>query len=170
MAFDAVALQQRLTILTGLPPETPLRQLTAGVTRTLTDQRGRIDRLEQDVQVAELRKIYKAYQQTQSIQELIAAIEAMRSAYGVERRPQGGKTEAQLPKLNRDDLRLICRCAFGRVTLRLDVSFCFADGALCCSSRPKSCETVEKPAESGAVWGVEGSSREFAFACLAPCQ
>ncbi len=45
-SFDAAALQQRLTILTGLPPETPLRQLAAGVTRTLTDQKSRIDRLE----------------------------------------------------------------------------------------------------------------------------
>jgi wobble nucleotide-excising tRNase len=45
-AFDTVALQQRLTILTGVPPETSLRQLAAGVARTLTDQRSRIDRLE----------------------------------------------------------------------------------------------------------------------------
>lgn len=45
-AFDTVPLQQRLAILTGLPPETPLRQLAAGVARTLTDQRSRIDRLE----------------------------------------------------------------------------------------------------------------------------
>jgi hypothetical protein len=44
-AFDAAALQKRLAILTGLPPETPLRQLAAGVTRTLTDQRSRIDLL-----------------------------------------------------------------------------------------------------------------------------
>ncbi len=45
-AFDVTALQQRLTILTGLPPGTSLRQLAAGVTRTLTDQKSRIDRLE----------------------------------------------------------------------------------------------------------------------------
>jgi chromosome segregation protein len=45
-AFDAAALQKRLANLTGLPPETPLRQLAAGVTRTLADQKSRIDRLE----------------------------------------------------------------------------------------------------------------------------
>jgi chromosome segregation protein len=44
--FDAAALQKRLIILTGLAPETPLRQLAAGVARTLTDQKSRIDRLE----------------------------------------------------------------------------------------------------------------------------
>ena len=62
----------------------------------------------QNVQVAELRKIYKAYQQTQSIQELIAAIEAMRSTYGVDRRPQAEQAEKSLRKLNREDLRLVC--------------------------------------------------------------
>ena len=62
----------------------------------------------QNVQVSELRKIYKAYQQTQSIAELIAAIEAMRSAYGVGMKPQGEKAATLLPKLKREDLRLIC--------------------------------------------------------------
>jgi hypothetical protein len=45
-ALDAAALQQRLITLTGLPPETPLRQLAAGVSRMLTDQKSRIGRLE----------------------------------------------------------------------------------------------------------------------------
>jgi hypothetical protein len=62
----------------------------------------------QNVQVAELRKIYRAHQQTQSIQELIAAIEAMRSAYGVDRRPQAEQTGKSFRKLNREDLSLIC--------------------------------------------------------------
>ena len=62
----------------------------------------------QNVQVSELRRIYKAYQQTQSIAELIAAIEAMRSAYGVDIKPPAENPEKPPPKLKREDLRLIC--------------------------------------------------------------
>jgi len=43
---DGAAIQQRLTILTGLPQETPLRQLVTNVNRTLTEQKVKIQQLE----------------------------------------------------------------------------------------------------------------------------
>ena len=60
----------------------------------------------QNVQVAELRKIYRLYQQTQSITDLIAAIEAMRSEFGAEAKATYDRLS--VPKLRREDLRLIC--------------------------------------------------------------
>ena len=61
----------------------------------------------QNIQVSELKKIYKIYQQTQSIAELIARLEAMQAAYaGEEQLPT--KSGKPLPKLQREDLRLIC--------------------------------------------------------------
>jgi hypothetical protein len=62
----------------------------------------------QNVQVAELRKLYKIYQQTQSISELIAGIEAMRSAFGVEAKATPEKALGAGAKLRREDLQLIC--------------------------------------------------------------
>jgi hypothetical protein len=62
----------------------------------------------QNVQVAELRKIYKLYQQTQSITELIAEIDAMRSAFGAQPKAPSDRPLAAVPKLRREDLRLIC--------------------------------------------------------------
>ena len=63
----------------------------------------------QNVQVSELRKIYKEYQQTQSIAELISGLETMQAAYAGEGHPSApGKNGKPLPKLRREDLRLIC--------------------------------------------------------------
>jgi hypothetical protein len=62
----------------------------------------------QNVQVAELRKLYKIYQQTQSISELIAGIEAMRSAFGAEAKLAPEKAPKPDAKLLREDLQLIC--------------------------------------------------------------
>jgi hypothetical protein len=62
----------------------------------------------QNVQVAELRKIYKLYQRTQSITELIAGIEAMRSAFGADAKASSDRPSAAVPKMRREDLRLIC--------------------------------------------------------------
>ena len=62
----------------------------------------------QNVQVAELRKLYKMYQQTQSISELLAGVEAMRSAFGAEMKPAMDNSTSEVPKLRREDLRLIC--------------------------------------------------------------
>jgi hypothetical protein len=62
----------------------------------------------QNVQVAELRKLHKIYQQTQSISELLAGVEAMRSAFGAEMKPTIGKVIGEVAKLRREDLQLIC--------------------------------------------------------------
>lgn len=60
------------------------------------------------VQVAELKKLYKEYQQTQSVTELLAGLEAMREAYGRNPREPHGADAPPGPKLSREDLRLIC--------------------------------------------------------------
>ena len=63
----------------------------------------------QNVQVSELKRLYKAYQQTQRIAELISGLETMRAAYAGEARASGvGKNGKSLPKLRREDLRLVC--------------------------------------------------------------
>ena len=63
----------------------------------------------QNVQVSELKKIYRAYQQTQSIAELVSALETMQAAYAGEGHPSPpGKNGKQPPKLKREDLRLVC--------------------------------------------------------------
>lgn len=58
--------------------------------------------------VAELRKIYRLYQQTQSITELITGIEAMRAAFGAEARAASDRLPTTVSKLRREDRRLIC--------------------------------------------------------------
>jgi len=60
------------------------------------------------VQLSELKKIHKEYQQTQSIIELIAALEAMRNAYGSGTKSSKATELSSTPKLERADLRLIC--------------------------------------------------------------
>jgi hypothetical protein len=63
----------------------------------------------QNIQVSELKKIYTAYQQTQSISELISGLETMQAAYagaGVAR--ASNKNGKSLPPLRREDLALIC--------------------------------------------------------------
>jgi len=63
----------------------------------------------QNVQVAELRKLNRIYQQTRSVSELIAAIDAMRSAFGAEGRSTSSERGTSvLPSLRREDLQLIC--------------------------------------------------------------
>jgi aromatic ring hydroxylase len=63
----------------------------------------------QNVQVSELKKVYKAYQQTQSIRELIAGLEMMQAAYASAKHAQApSRNGKQLPKLRREDLRLVC--------------------------------------------------------------
>jgi hypothetical protein len=61
----------------------------------------------QNIQVSELRKIYKAYQETQSIAELVADLDGMRATYAVGQQIPN-KNGKPLPKLQREDLRLIC--------------------------------------------------------------
>jgi ABC-type hemin transport system substrate-binding protein len=60
------------------------------------------------VQLTELKSLYKGYQQTQSIMELIAALEAMRNTYGVDTKSSKPADATSTPKLERTDLRLIC--------------------------------------------------------------
>jgi hypothetical protein len=62
----------------------------------------------QNVQIAELRKLNRIYQQTSSVTELIAAIEAMGSAFGANARPGAEKGDAAVLSLKREDLQLIC--------------------------------------------------------------
>lgn len=61
-----------------------------------------------NVQVAELRKIYRLYQQTQSITELTTGVEAMRSAFGAETTTVSERQSETVPTFTREDLRLIC--------------------------------------------------------------
>ena len=63
----------------------------------------------QNVQVSELKRIYKAYQQTQSIAELISDLGGMQAAYAGEGHPApASKNGRQLQKLKREDLQLVC--------------------------------------------------------------
>ena len=62
----------------------------------------------QNVQVAELRKIFKLYQQTKSVSELIAGIEAMRAAFGADANLVSEKGAVLVQALRREDLQLIC--------------------------------------------------------------
>jgi superfamily II DNA or RNA helicase len=63
----------------------------------------------QNVQVSELKRLYKAYQQTQRIAELMSGLETMRAAYAGEARASGvGENGRSLPKLLREDLKLVC--------------------------------------------------------------
>jgi hypothetical protein len=63
----------------------------------------------QNVQVSELKRIYKAYQQTQSIAELISDLEAMQAAYAGEGHPAPPSKNGRQPqKLKREDLQLVC--------------------------------------------------------------
>jgi superfamily II DNA or RNA helicase len=62
----------------------------------------------QNVQVTELRKLYKLYLQTNSVSELIAGIETMRSAFGAEEKPTSEKGPTAVSPLRREDLQLIC--------------------------------------------------------------
>jgi hypothetical protein len=63
----------------------------------------------QNVQVSELKRIYKVYQQTQSIAELISDLEAMQEAYAGEGHPVPPSTNGKQPqKLKREDLQLVC--------------------------------------------------------------
>ena len=60
------------------------------------------------VQVSELKTLYKNYQQTQSVMEVVAGLETMRNAYGNSaKQPQNVETPS-VPTLSREDLRLIC--------------------------------------------------------------
>lgn len=60
------------------------------------------------IQVTELKKLYKEYQQTRSIMELVAGLEAMQSAYGINAKHPKNTEFSPRPKLEREDLRLIC--------------------------------------------------------------
>jgi hypothetical protein len=63
----------------------------------------------QNVQVSELKKLYKAYQQTQRIAELISGLETLQAAYAGEGHAPGvAKNGKSLPKLRREDLKLVC--------------------------------------------------------------
>jgi superfamily II DNA or RNA helicase len=60
------------------------------------------------VQLTELKKLYKEYQQTQSIMELMGALETMRNAYGIDTKSPKATEVSCTPKLERSDLRLVC--------------------------------------------------------------
>jgi len=60
------------------------------------------------VQLTELKSLYKEYQQTQSVMELIAALEVMRNTYGVDTKSSKPANATSTPKLERSDLRLVC--------------------------------------------------------------
>lgn len=60
------------------------------------------------VQVSDLKKLYRAYQQNGSVTDLLNAVEAMRAQYGSEGKPQQARESAAAPRLSREDLRLIC--------------------------------------------------------------
>jgi hypothetical protein len=60
------------------------------------------------VQVTEMKKLYNEYQQTRNIMELVAGLEAMRSAYGINMKQPKNAVSPSRPKLEREDLRLIC--------------------------------------------------------------
>ena len=60
------------------------------------------------VQVTELKKLYKGYQQTQNVMEIVASLERMRDEYGLDGRQRRSTELPSGPKLQRDDLRLIC--------------------------------------------------------------
>ena len=62
----------------------------------------------QNVQLAELRKLYKLYQRTSSAVELIAGIEIMQSAFGAQPKAGSEKSPATLPALKREELQLVC--------------------------------------------------------------
>jgi superfamily II DNA or RNA helicase len=63
----------------------------------------------QNIQVSELKKIYTAYQQTQSIEALISGLETMQAAYaGTGLAPASSKNGKSLPRLRREDLALVC--------------------------------------------------------------
>jgi hypothetical protein len=63
----------------------------------------------QNIQVSELKKIYTAYQQTQSIAALISGLETMHASYaGAEAALVPSKNGKSLLKLTRDDLGLVC--------------------------------------------------------------
>jgi superfamily II DNA or RNA helicase len=62
----------------------------------------------QNVQVAALRKLYKLYQQTNSVSELMVGIQAMRAAFGAEANLVSEKGAVLVPALRREDLQLIC--------------------------------------------------------------
>jgi superfamily II DNA or RNA helicase len=63
----------------------------------------------QNIQVSELKKIYTAYQQTQSIEALISGLETMQAAYaGTGFAPASSKNGKSLPRLRREDLALVC--------------------------------------------------------------
>ncbi len=63
----------------------------------------------QNVQLADLRRLHKSYQQGQSIVELIAGVESMRARIGVDARSAEAKNPStDVPRLRREDLQLIC--------------------------------------------------------------
>jgi superfamily II DNA or RNA helicase len=62
----------------------------------------------QNVQTAELRKLNRIYKQTNSVSELVAAIEEMRSAFGAVGHSAPERGAAAVASLKREDLQLIC--------------------------------------------------------------
>jgi hypothetical protein len=61
----------------------------------------------QHVQIMELRKIHKSFQRTQSIRDLIVAIESLRTT-STGTKPASEAENKPLPQLQRDDLQLVC--------------------------------------------------------------
>lgn len=63
----------------------------------------------QSVQLADLRRLHKSYQQGQNIAELIAGIESMQATIGVDAGSVGTRSlPADVQKLRREDLQLVC--------------------------------------------------------------
>ena len=70
----------------------------------------------QDVQMLELKRIYKAYLQTPNIAELISGIETMQAAYAGKGYPAAGKNGKLPPRLKREDLALVGVAHFGQAS------------------------------------------------------
>jgi hypothetical protein len=67
-----------------------------------------LNRPMRNVQVAELRRLYKSYQQTSEVSDLIAGIETIQSAFGEEPGISSENGPVIVPALRREDLQLIC--------------------------------------------------------------
>jgi superfamily II DNA or RNA helicase len=67
-----------------------------------------LNRPMRNVQVAELRTLYKSYQQTSDVSDLIAGIETIQSAFGEEPGISSENGPVVVPALRREDLQLIC--------------------------------------------------------------
>ena len=60
------------------------------------------------IQVRDLRQSYKEFQRKGDIKELMASIEEMRRKFGEEQRENNSSRSRSIPRLMREDLRLIC--------------------------------------------------------------